>query len=358
MKKLVSKIKIDKNVLLKTFFLILLSILLIFFLINHTYLQFLANGFNQIAKADLQVYFFDVGQASSSLIIFPNDCSMLIDTGSKDSRNELLSQLDVALSENGLKKIDFLLLTHSDADHTGGVKSVLDKYQVDNIYRPKLTSDSSLENEIDFKRVETLTYAEAISSIMSEPNCEVSCVEKRFIDFGDAFVSIYPGEKEKYSETNAYSPFVTVSFENKTFLFTGDVTQEREEEFLDDIEMLNLQIDFLSVSHHGSKYSSSERFLEAISPKYSFVSAGDKTHPSNEVLHRLKGVGVEEVFCTKTQGMLAVGIFDDGDFKIKTETNYIDLPFIIVLLFCGCFAVLKIDFYNLKYYNRKYFKHF
>lgn len=336
--------KFSKNDLIKSFFIIFFFVVFAFLLINYDVLNFYCNGFSSVFASDLQVYFLDVGQASATLVILPGREAMVIDTGGGSTEDDFVSDIQFLLSKNGISEIDYLLLTHPDEDHTGGTVKLLEKFQVNKIYRPKVmsTSDDEIHNSFGYKTVTTNVYAKTITQIYSEPNAEVVFVEDEIISFGaDTAMQIFSCEKDSYSSTNSYSPYIYLSHNSHSFLFTGDATTVRDEEFVDMLESKSwqMQIDFLQVAHHGSYYNTSEFFLEAISPRYAFVSAGEEGYPDSDVLERLKNVEVEEVFVTKESGMLAVGV--EEDFYIRTLSDSLDLPFILVAFCCVCFAWLK-----------------
>lgn len=327
--------------------------------LNQMPLNFYANGFYQLFKDELQVYYLDVGQASASLIIFPTGSTMIIDTGSQSSEEQFMESVDFILSKNSIKEIDYLILTHSDEDHVGGTMALLEKYQVYHIYRPKLLSISDLEveNEKNYRIISTIVYEKAITSIYNEPNASVEFIEDEVLFFGDSTVlQIFSCKQDRYSDTNSYCPFITIENNDYTFMFTGDATKTREVEFAQTIELeeISIKVDFLAVAHHGSSYSTTLNFLDCIQPTYAFISAGDSTHPTTETLQKLN-MFVKEIFCTKEQGILAVGISEDCKYSIKTLQDNFDFPLIVVVLFLSLCATINFN-NNLKKY--KYIKRF
>lgn len=299
-------------------------------------IQFLANGFQKISENGLQVYYLDVGQASATLVILPTGRTLLIDAGSGESERKLLKSVDKILGQNKLSKIDILLLTHSDEDHVGGAAAIFDKYQVDALYRPKVLSTSEHEfSAPQYKQIDSEIFAQVISSAYEEKNCKVEFVEDKIFVEGDCVVEVFSCKKDVYSDTNSYCPFVTVSFQNKVFMFCGDATKERESEFVSTLkeEGRQVDVDFLLVSHHGAKSSTTDEFLSFTKPHYAVISAGDRLHPTKPVLDRLSACGVEEIFCTKTDGMIAVGVRDSGAYEIKTMSVFVDLPLFVCIIF-------------------------
>ncbi|MBQ7327480.1 MAG: MBL fold metallo-hydrolase [Clostridia bacterium] len=325
----------SKKTTTNVFVAIVFVVFFLFVLANQANIQFYANGFGKIWTQPLQVYYLDVGQANASLVILPNKTAMLIDTGSGESEEDFISSVDYILSKNKISKIKYLVLSHSDEDHIGGTEALLDKYQVDNIYRPKQLAKNE-ESEHDFNRVDTLVYERVTNAISSEPNCTVQFVKNHTIFIDDLTeICFYAPDFDKYSQTNDYSPFVSITYAEKTFLFTGDATTNRERELLERLsdENKTLKVDFLLVAHHGSNTSTSAEFLQAISPTYAFVSAQNKSYPHEEVLNRLKEAGVSKLFNTKTVGMIVVAVQENGNFYIKTLAYHFEIEFFSVAIF-------------------------
>jgi competence protein ComEC len=326
-----------------------------FVYINQYDIQFTASGLNKMASAETQVYCLDVGQASASLLIFPTRRTMLIDTGSEDSSDEFLRDVDKILTENNLSVIDILVLTHSDEDHVGGALKLLEKYQVNNVYRPKLISLSAFdERGTGYNVVTTQIYKQVITAIYKEPDCTVSFInDKTFVEGEGCTVTFYSCSSYLYSAVNSYCPYIVVEAREKVFLFCGDAPSEREEEFLNRLKLdgTTLQVDFLFVPHHGAKDGSSEDFLSAISPRYALVSAGDAKYPTSAVTKRLLASGVEKIYVTRSDGTIGIAVQESGAFSIYTMSNPIDLPLVV----CAIFFVGAAWNYYLSKRKRRFF---
>lgn len=319
-------------------FVLIFVLFFVLLVLNEYNIQFLYNGFHKLTDAKLQVYFLDVGQASSTLVILPTGKTLLVDTGSGDSEKDFLESVDKILSENKLKEIDMLVLTHSDEDHVGGAVSLLAKYQVNAVYRPKLISTSPLDvPPADMKVVDSWIYEEVLTAVYQEPNCEVEFLEDEIIVENDCQIEIFACKEKSYgqNDTNSFSPFITITYNSKTFMLCGDATQKREKELVDSLKAENrtLSVDFLLVAHHGSRASSTEEFLSFVSPRYAIISAGDELHPAQDVLDRLASCHVEGIFCTKTDGMIGIAVYESGAFKIVTMSKFLDLPLICCIIF-------------------------
>lgn len=356
------KKKIDKRKeydLVKLYSIILFCVFSVAVFLNYSFLGYLCAGFSKVESKSMQVYFLNVGQASATMVVLPNRETLIYDTGSIESCDNFVDSVGLILRQNKLSKINHLILSHSDADHVGGAVKLLKKFEVLNIYRPKImsVSGSEIENTYGYRVVNNSIYDNVITAVYAEPNCDVKFVENRVVVSSVFSLKVYAGKLDTYSQTNSYSPFILMSFYDKNFLLTGDVTAQRETEFIEEFESENIKIDFLQVAHHGAKSSSTAEFLAATNPTYAFVSAGDDTHPSQEVVSRLKDAGVSKIYCTKTDGMIGVGVNEDGGTTICVMANSVDLPLFYVCVTLVLFAVLQIrDKYHIKKQHNNYLK--
>lgn len=303
----------------------------------------------------LVMHTIDVGQAEAIIIKLPDNKNMMIDSGdnTNESRTKLLSYLEntyFVATDN--KKIDYFILTHSDADHVGGVKQVFDEYDILKTYRPKIYSSQN-ENDVQIsnslaksKVVTTKIYGTAITSINNE-GCEIEFIESG-IEINEVSYSInfYAPISDYYSDVNSFSPVITIEYCSKTIMLTGDITSSSEAEVLENYTLPS--IDVLNVAHHGSKYSSSSEFLEAIKPKYAIISSGGEfDHPNVETLNRLnKYMNENNIFRTDTNGNIIVNITQSGEigilvdvssFKANIKMEYL-LITTVVALFCILFV--------------------
>ena len=168
-----------------------------------------------------------------------------------------------------------------------------------------------------------------------EKNCDIEFVEDKILVEEDCVVEIFACKEDSYSDTNSYSPFITLSYKEKVFMLCGDATSKREAEFVAQLNSENrkISVDFLLVAHHGAKSSSTMEFLSSINPRYAIVSSGDNLHPTQIVVDRLIACGVEAIYCTKTEGMIGVAVESFERFLIETMEKRIDLPFLICIIF-------------------------
>ena len=347
LKNLSNKVKVIKQN--KIDFLVR-TILTLFIVLVFLVLYFCCGGKEYFAKtnivtscndSDLEVHFIDVGQGDATLIRFPNDKTMLIDTGESYESDNLIFYLKNFLSFNNISTIDYLVLTHQDADHVGGTSEVLNNFNVGIVYRPKCFSISEKEMypNLSYKVVETKIYEDAISSIYQN-NVDMVFNESGIEFFeGDASIVFLSPSQDNYSNSNNYSAVIKIECKGKTFLFTGDSEQEIEEELMNKIYQ-DLDIDVLKVSHHGSKTATSEEFLVATTPIYACISVGEDNSynlPNQEVLDLLKKANCE-ILMTKDCGSFAIAV-SNGNLGVY----FINLPqvdFTIVIAVCGLCIIL------------------
>lgn len=247
-----------------------------------------------VSKDDMVVHFIDVGQGDAIAITFPDDKVMLIDSGPKDSQNVLLRYLkdEVVKNANDLV-IDYVILTHSDVDHAGGMSAVFGEFEVKNFFRPNIASDSESIDDFAIKSTSE-EYDELIKLSKEESGLSTKVVDKEFkFNIGKAAVEILPPVKT-YSTTNEMSCLTKLTYNGKSFLFTGDIQDECESDVLKYYGK-RLDVDVLKVAHHGSKTSTSQEFVDVVTPKYSIICVGSNSygHPHFQTIERLETAGSE-----------------------------------------------------------------
>lgn len=230
---------------------------------------------SQFFNSKLEVSFLDVGQGDAILIRAPGGRTILIDGG--PGRN-ILSRLSEHLPLFD-REIDLLMETHPDTDHVGGLPDVLGRYSVRGIIKPCIDSDNPYD-----KALENLAKDRGVTEICAESG--------NIIDLGGgAKMEILYAGWGKVSDTNTASIVSNLSFGNNKFLFTGDTTIVVEK-YLTYTEGNRLQADVYKVSHHGSKSSNDEKFLQTVNPQISIISVGKNSygHPHQEVLDDLSSL--------------------------------------------------------------------
>ena len=229
-------------------------------------------------SAYLKVHFIDVGQGDSILIRSPHNKYMLIDAGENSSGDTVVSYL----KKEGVEKIDVLVGTHPDGDHIGGMDKVIDSFEISTVYMPRVSKN-------------TKTFGDVLKGLKKKKLKIDKPVAGEYIDFDNAIkVQILAPNSDKYDDTNNYSIVLKVSYGKTSFLLTGDAENVSEEEMLE--KGYNLKADVLKVGHHGSRSSTTPKFLSAVSPGYAVISAGKGNkygHPHKKTLKKLKDGNIE-----------------------------------------------------------------
>ncbi len=253
----------------------------------------------------LKIYFFDVGQGDSIFIEAPNGNQVLIDGGPD---NSVLSELGKIMPFYD-KDIDLVVLTHSDADHVTGLIEVLERYEVENIVYSNIVRKSSLYN----------AWQEAVAEERADI---VDPVAGKIIDLGNdvRLAILHPAEsldganKEK---VNNDSVVLILKYGETEVLLTGDIEKQTERSVV--LNGMSVDTDILKVAHHGSKTSTIEEFLTAVSPEVAIIQVGKNRygHPTSEVLNRLENFGIK-YYRTDLDG--TVKVTSDGKlYSITTK---------------------------------------
>ena len=244
------------------------------------------------------ITFFDVGQGDSSSIItsFQKEV-ILIDTGGIINKN-VSNNIILYFKSKGISKINYLILTHGDYDHMGDAQ-----YLVNNIKVDKVIFNCGSYNDLE---------KELIKVLDKKKIPYYSCIKQLNIDDN----KLYFLNNKDYGNENDNSSVIYTELNNHKFLFMGDAGIEVEEGL---IEKYNLNdIDVLKVGHHGSKTSSSENFINEISPKYSIISVGKNNrygHPNKDILNNLEG---SKIYRTDEDGSIMFKI-KNNELKIGTS---------------------------------------
>ncbi|MBT8391738.1 MAG: DNA internalization-related competence protein ComEC/Rec2 [Ignavibacteriaceae bacterium] len=228
----------------------------------------------------LIIFMIDVGQGDSFLIKFPDGKTALIDAGNTtfyfDNGERVILPL---LNYLGIKNIDYAFVSHIDSDHYAGFVSLVLEKKIGAIFKPEI--DTSLSKDVRFENF--LNNFKIPVRYYTTKSLNIGDVKVYFLNY-DEFI----GSTEL--ETNNRSGVIKITYGDRSFLFTGDLEKKAEEEYLFKYRDF-LDSDVLKVSHHGSKTSTSEKFISYVKPDISLVSAGMNNsfgHPADEVLYKLK----------------------------------------------------------------------
>lgn len=237
------------------------------------------------------VYFIDVGQGDSALIVTKNNKSILIDTGGKVGSNYSLMKSNVIpfFKSIGIRKLDYLFITHGDYDHAGYGIDLVNNFNVKNRFTNK-GKYNSLEKKLNIKSFN--------NSYIKIDNVE-----------------IYSLNSKLYNNENSDSLVLLVIIDNYKLLFMGDASINTEKDIMNNYDIGDVFI--LKVGHHGSKTSSSEEFINSVNPKYSIISVGKNNkfgHPNKEILDNLSN---SKIYRTDIDGSIMFKIKKD---KLRIET--------------------------------------
>lgn len=240
-----------------------------------------------------EVAFFDVGQGDSAFIETSKHFQVLIDGGPTPAILEKLGK-EMPFYD---KTIDLIVLSHPDSDHLTGLIDALKRYRIKNILWTGILNGTEESKEWAW-----LIEEEGADIIIAKAGEKIILQE----DPGIYISVLYPFESVKGKEienTNDYSIVGKLVFENASILFCGDISSNIEKRLIE--QNADLDADVLKVAHHGSKYSTSEEFLKAVSPETAVISAGKNTwgHPALETLQRLEDSGIK-ILITKELGDL------------------------------------------------------
>lgn len=236
----------------------------------------------------LEVHFIDVGQGDA-VFIKCGEHAMLIDAGD----NSKGSAVQLYLTKQGVSKLDYVIGTHPDADHIGGLDVIITKFDCNTVIMPETERD-------------TATYRDVIMAMEYKGYQNTPPVPGDSYQLGEAVFTIIAPNRDYGEDYNNASVGLLLCHGDNRFIFTGDAESEAEEDML--LNGIDLSADVMKAGHHGSSSSGSAAFLDAVNPKYVVISCGEGNsygHPHAEFLNALRERGVQ-VFRTDEQGSIAV----------------------------------------------------
>ena len=225
------------------------------------------------------VNFYDIGQGDGMMIEAGNNIQVIIDGGATDKIVEKIGR-DLPFYD---RKIELVIMTHPDKDHLGGLVDVLRYYQVERVLVTGIKCETAICREWD--------------KIIEEKNIPVKIARAgQVINLGgETYLGILsPRENlsgREFKNDNDTSVIVKLISGGRSVLFTGDIGFKVENKLME--SSVNLNSDILKISHHGSKYATSSKFLEAVSPETAIISVGKNSygHPAEELLLRISDYG-------------------------------------------------------------------
>lgn len=265
-------------------------------------LVFMLIGFavnSQNDRQNLEVDFLDVGQGDAILIKTPFEQNILIDGGPS---SKVLAELGANLAFFD-KKIDLVVLTHPHSDHVAGLVEVLRRYQVKKVLLTGVTHTAP-DYLAFLKEIEIQNIPVELAAGLRDINLGQDLTLKLLYPLENL-------ENQKVENLNSTSIVAKLFYKNNTFLLTGDADEPVEANML--AAKIDLRAQVLKVGHHGSKYSSSEPFLDAVNSQYAVISVGannDFGHPHLRVLDNLQKRKIEIL---RTDQLGTIRMISDGD---------------------------------------------
>lgn len=298
--------KIKKNI--KRNFFEILIILLAFLIINNQ--DKIKNLFNQNNNQNqnayintnndlLKVHYLDVGQGDSIFIELPNNETMLIDAAESYQSENIINYL----KNLNYQKIDYVIGTHPHTDHIGGLKDIINTFEIGKIYMPKVVST-------------TKTY-ESLLMAIKDKNLKINTAKAgtSIIDTDALKINILAPNNSTYTELNNYSVVTKITYGTTKFLFMGDAEKLSENEIKE-----NVTADVIKIGHHGSNTSSSIDFIKKVNAKYGIISVGLNNKynlPKEKTITNWENSGTK-IYLTSINGTITA-ISDGTNIKIESE---------------------------------------
>ena len=278
----------------------------------------------KIGEGELRIHFIDVGQGDCQLIEFPDGKVALIDGG--DGRESTETTVLRYLNALKIDTIDYLVVSHDDADHCGALDKILEQKKILNAYLPATKPENSNSE-----------YAQFFARLLEEA-CTLQ-YSKSYLDLGNqesengySFVFLYPNLVDAdtaQEDDNENSAVLWLDYQGVSALFTGDAPFSTEGALMRDdrlglYEFLGVELtstEILKVAHHGSADGTSAEFLEYLRVETAIVSCAKNNlygHPSDKVTTNLRNAGVDS-YVTAERGTVVVTIRADGSYSVDCE---------------------------------------
>lgn len=236
---------------------------------------------------ELIMHFVDVGQADCIILELPDGKNMIIDGGTQQAEDKVLNYINSL----NITVFDYLMLTHTDADHVGGLDGVVLNTEVKKMYIPDVTRE--VVTTIVYDNFLTAAENEGAEILHSETSMKITSEVGYEIIFFTPDIEVYD---KVSSDRNTISPIIVLYYNDRRVMFTGDATTKSEQYFIEviqshaELRYKNTDVDILKVAHHGSRDSTTADFLEAVRPETSVICVGEDNsygHPHLEALDRI-----------------------------------------------------------------------
>lgn len=235
----------------------------------------------QNVEGEAKIWYLDVGQADSMLLQLPNGNEweyVLIDAGTGQTEEALVSWLQ----EQGVTDIAAVIATHPHEDHIGGMNAVLEAIDVESLYMPEV-KESLTPTTRCYEQMLDAAEAQQVQAVKGQSGVTV------YEEDGVKLELVGPEPQKEYDDLNEYSLVAKLTVGEKSFLFTGDSSEQAEADMIETGE--DLKADVLKIGHHGSSTATTEAFLQAVNPQVAVISCGKDNsygHPHEETMQRLQ----------------------------------------------------------------------
>ena len=258
-------------------------------------------------RGNAEITFLDVGQGDCICVQTPTGGCFLFDGGSSSRNNVGEKVILPFLQYEGIDQIDGVFLSHGDIDHYSGILQLLQQREIriNKIVLPRVGKEAMRDFDVFGEHMDKVEYVSKGSRLQWD-SLTLTC--------------LHPQEGYE-AESNAYSACYFLEAEDFTMLFTGDVEGQGEDLLIQELRKRHIgQVDVLKVAHHGSKYSTTEAFLDVITPSLSLISCGKNNpygHPHSETLKRLQKVG-SIIKSTTENGAIIIERKENGEIFLQS----------------------------------------
>lgn len=248
--------------------------------------------------SDFAVYYLDVGQSDCTIVIC-DDKVLMIDCGTYNQLNTIRQ----SIHSLEIDKIDYMLITHQHDDHMGSAVNLIEDLTVKNFIMPRLMQSNNVESK---------AYNVLINTFDSKKINKIPAQDCKSFMLGEALVEILAPTVQS-NNLNNMSVVLKITYGDTEFLFQGDAESKIENDLLR--SDYDIDVDVLKVGHHGSKTSSTDKYLDATSPQIAIISSGygnNYGHPNGTILERFE-----------QEGITAFSTFLNGDITVSSDGKII-----------------------------------
>ena len=260
------------------------------------------------------IYFIDVGQGDSTLIRTAKNKTILIDGGGSENSSFDVGEKTLLpyLLDRKITVLDYVVISHFDTDHCGGILYLMEHTKVKNIIISKQGKESS-----NYNKFKNIVLDKGISVIFVKKGDKIKIDNETYMDV------LFPSNNFISDNILNNNSIVTkVCYNNFSVLFTGDVEEIAENEICREYYTTDkLKANILKVAHHGSKTSSTAEFIKMVKPQIALIGVGEKNrfgHPNDGVIQRLKNINTK-IYRTDKMGEIVIQINNMGEIKISSQ---------------------------------------